>query len=492
MTNEGDRNTTSRGRGRRGDGAGSISPDDPPTPTGGPDRTDHQPREALGSGYGDAVHKGGIPEIEEALGAPDFQDHMHEVFAELRSRAPVYWSPSLNYWLVTRFDLVEEVLRNPADYSSLGAEEAYIRRLPAEVIESLQILPQHFRHPGLIHSDGAKHTALRRTVNPSFTPAALAPLAADIRREVIALLEPARLAGQPFDVVETLAKPLPVKVIAGLLGVGADALDRFPGWSVQLARFFTGPLPQPSIAHDLDGALVEWREFVCDLLDRRAAEPRDDFISVVAGAIGDGRMTRGDGIAIVVHALQAGHETSTNLMATSIYLLLMHSEQLELARSGPQWLDYAIEEILRFEAPAVNGRRRATRPLSLGERPIEAGDTVVVNIAAAHRDPAQYPDPERFDITRRLTKADHMGFGRGPHFCLGASLARLEVPIAVDEFLERFPAARLVRETPHWKAPRDQRGLAELWIDPGGSSRGSARTQAVAGASTMSGVSHGR
>lgn len=425
------------------------------------------------------MRREGIPEIEEALGAPDFQDHMHEVFAELRRRAPVYWSPSLNYWLVTRFDLVEEVLRNPADYSSQGAEGDYIRRLPTEVIESLQVLPHHFQHPGLIHSDGAKHTALRRTVNPSFTPAALAPLTADIRREVIALLEPARLAGEPFDIVETLAKPLPVRVIAGLLGVGADALDRFPGWSVQLARFFTGPLPRPDIAHDLDDALVEWREFVCDLLDRRAAEPLDDFISVVAGAVGDGRMTRGDGIAIVVHTLQAGHETSTNLMATSIYLLLGHLGQLELARSSPQWLDYAIEEVLRFEAPAINVRRRATRAMSLGGQPVQAGDTVVANIAAAHRDPAQYPDPGRFDITRRLTKADHMGFGRGPHFCLGASLARLEVPIAVDEFLRRFPAATLISETPRWKAPRDQRGLAELWVEPNGSATDSQSLAAV-------------
>ena len=425
------------------------------------------------------MRREGIPEIEEALGAPDFQDHMHEVFAVLRRRAPVYWSPSLNYWLVTRFDLVEEVLRNPADYSSQGAEGDYIRRLPTEVIESLQVLPHHFRHPGLIHADGARHTALRRTVNPSFTPAALAPLAADIRREVIALLEPARLAGGPFDIVETLAKPLPVKVIAGLLGVGADALDRFPGWSVQLARFFTGPLPRPDIAHDLDDALVEWREFVCALLDRRAAEPLDDFISVVAGAVGDGRMTRGDGIAIVVHTLQAGHETSTNLMATSIHLLLGHLEQLELARSSPQWLDYAIEEVLRFEAPAINVRRRATRATSLGGQPIQAGDTVVANIAAAHRDPAQYPDPGRFDITRRLTKADHMGFGRGPHFCLGASLARLEVPIAVDEFLRRFPTATLISETPRWKAPRDQRGLAELWVEPNGSATDSQSLAAV-------------
>ena len=438
------------------------------------------------------MQRQGIAEIEEALGAPDYQDHMHEVFAELRRRAPVYWSPSLNYWLVTRFDLVEEVLRNPADYSSQGAEGAYIRRLPAEVVESLRILPHHFEHPGLIHSDGAKHTALRRTVNPSFTPAALAPLAADIRREVIALLEPARRAGEPFDIVETLAKPLPVKVIAGLLGVGADALDRFPGWSVQLARFFTGPLPRPDIAHDLDDALVEWREFVSDLLDRRAAEPLDDFISVVAGAVGDGRMTRGDGIAIVVHTLQAGHETSTNLMATSIHLLLGHLEQLELARSGPQWLDYAIEEVLRFEAPAINVRRRATRAVSLGGQPIQAGDTVVVNIAAAHRDPAQYPDPGRFDIRRRLTKADHMGFGRGPHFCLGASLARLEVPIAVEEFLARFPAATLVSETPRWKAPRDQRGLAELWVDPGGSRSGAHHVAASAGHDALEPASDGR
>ena len=414
------------------------------------------------------MQRQGIAQIEEALGAADFQDNMHEVFAELRERAPVYWSPSLGYWLVTRFDLTEELFRNPGDFSSRGAEMAYIRRLPGDVFESLRIIPYHFGQPGLIHSDGTKHLALRRAVNPPFTLAALAPLADDIRREAATLLTEPQQAGVPFDVVEILAKPLPVKVIAGLLGVPADALDRFPGWSMQLARFFTGPLPQPDIARDLDNALSEWREFVSDLMDRRSAEPRDDFVSVVATAISDGRMTRQDGIAIVVHALQAGHETSTNLMTTVIFLLLGHPEQLELARSSAQWLEYAIEEVLRYEPPAINGRRMATRAVSLGGQSIQAGDTVVFNIAAAHRDPAQYPDPGRFDIARRLTKADHMGFGRGPHFCLGASLARLEVPIAVDEFLRRFPAATLVSGAPHWRTPRDQRGLAELWVDPHG------------------------
>ena len=238
------------------------------------------------------MQRQGIPEIEKALGAADFQDNMHEVFAELRRSAPVYWSPSLGYWLVTRFDLVEELFRNPDDFSSQGAEMAYIRRLPDDVFESLRIIPYHFGQPGLIHSDGAKHTALRRAVNPPFTPAALAPLADDIRREAAVLIAEHQQAGVPFDVVEALGKPLPVKVIAGLLGVPADALDRFPGWSVQLARFFTGPLPQPDIAHDLDDALTEWREFVSDLIDRRSAEPRDDLLSVVAGAISDGRDQR--------------------------------------------------------------------------------------------------------------------------------------------------------------------------------------------------------
>ncbi len=434
----------------------------------------------------------GIPEIEEALGAPDFQDHMHEVFAELRRRAPVYWSPTLGYWLVMSYPLIEEVLRNPADFSSHGAEGTYIRRLPAEVLERLRILPYHFRQPGLIHSDGAKHTALRRAVNPSFTPAALAPLADDIGNQVGTLLDPARQAGDAFDVVATLAKPLPVKVIARLLGVPADALDRFPGWSVQLARFFTGPLPRPDIAHDLDDALMEWRGFVADLIDRRSTEPRDDFLSVVADAIGTGRMTREDGIAIVVHALQAGHETSTNLIATTVFLLLRHPEQLAAARSSPEMLECAIEEVLRYEPPALNVRRTATRPVQLGGRSIVAGDTVVVNIAAAHRDPSHYPDPNRFDISRRLTKADHMGFGRGPHFCLGASLARLEVPIAVGEFLTRFPDATLRSETPRWKAPRDQRGLAELWVEPTGASPPSDSASAVAGGSSKKPIASDR
>ena len=272
----------------------------------------------------------------------------------------------------------------------------------------------------------------------------------------------------PFDVVEILAKPLPVKVIAGLLGVPADALDRFPGWSMQLARFFTGPLPQPDIARDLDDALSEWREFVSDLIDRRSAEPQDDFVSVVAGAISDGRMTRQDGIAIVVHSLQAGHETSTNLMATVIFLLLGHPEQLELARSSAQWLEYAIEEVLRYEPPAINGRRMATRAVSLGGQAIHAGDTVVFNIAAAPPRPG--PVPRSREV--RHHAAAHEGRSHGlrpwPAFLPWRIPRRLEVPIAVDEFLRRFPAAALVSQAPRWRTPRDQRGLAELWVDPHG------------------------
>ncbi len=415
-----------------------------------------------------AADRAGIPEIEEALGAADFQDRMHEIYAELRGRAPVYWSPSLGYWLVTSYTLIEEVLHNPGGFSSHGATGAYIERLPREVLDSLRVMRHHFRQPGLIHSDGARHTALRRAVNPAFTPGALAPLADDIRRQAARLLEPAQRAGERFDVVAVLAEPLPVLVIADVLGVPSNALDRFPRWSMQLARFFTGPRPDPAVARDLDDALVEWRGFVADLIDQRTSEPRDDFVSLAADAVTDGRMTREDAIAIIVHALQAGHETTTNLIGAAIYLLLRHPDQLALARSSPEMLACAVEEALRCEPVALNARRTAMRDLVLGGQSISAGDTVVVNFAAAHRDPARYSDPERFDITRGAARGGHLGFGRGVHFCLGAPLARLEAPIALDEFFRRFPHASLCDPAPQWKAPRDQRGLKELWIIPDG------------------------
>ena len=367
---------------------------------------------------------------------------------------------------MTSYELVEEVLRNPADFSSFGAEGAYINRLPDDVLESLTTLLHHFRQPGLIHSDGTKHSELRRAVNPPFTKAALTPLTEIVRELVVELLGPARSTGEPFDVVTTLCQPLPVRVIAQVLGVPASGLDRFPVWSLQLARFFTGPEPQPDIARDLDEALVEWRQFVSDLIDARTSSPDEDFVSVVAAAIADGRMTREDGVAIIVHSLQAGHETTTNMIGTTLFLLLSHPDQLALVHSAPEMVEHAVEEALRFEPPALNGRRTTTRDVVLGGIEIPAGTAVVVNLAAANRDEAQYPNPDAFDVSRLTTKADHMGFGRGTHFCLGASLARLELPIAVGTFLEMFPNAALVDPEPRWRTPRDQRGLVSLVVDP--------------------------
>ena len=410
-----------------------------------------------------------LPDVEEALASRAFHRNPHPVYRALREEMPVYWSGLLKQWLVTSYDLVEEVLLNPTAFSNYGFESSYIERLPTGFLIEVDTLRHHWKQEGLMHSGRPKHTRLRRAVGPSFTPTVVSRLEARIQARVTHLLQNAKARNdQQCEVIQGLAQPLPVTVIADVLGVPERHRDRFPVWSASVLRFFGSPQPDPGNAAELDANLVEWRQLVGDLLRSRSRSPRDDFLTTVARAIDNGEMSAEDGLVICVHLLIAGHETTTNLIGNTIHCLVTHPNQLEEARRSAEALQSAVEETLRYEPPIARIRRVCAESYELGGVLIRKGEPVVAVVAAAHRDPRRFQRPDEFDLHREMPKRGHFAFGLGPHFCLGASLARLETVVAVQQFLDRFPRVRLAPSTaPAWRESINHRGLESLLVETG-------------------------
>lgn len=412
--------------------------------------------------------KASLPDVEKAFRSGSFVQEPHSVYRVLRKRAPVYWSPYLGQWLITSYEHVEEVLRQPRVFSNFGFDTSYIGRLGDEQLAEVSTLDYHFKQRGLIQADPPEHTRLRRAFGPHFTAKVVGLLDSRIRAAVDELVE--TRAGESFDVISDLAEPLPVRVIAELLGVGPNQRAGFPPWSADAVRFFGTPLPEAANARQLDSDLVQWRALLESLFTERREAPTGDLLTAVVDLVDSGAITNEEALFTCVHLLIAGHETTTNLIGNTMFCLMSHPAQLGAVLEDRTLLPGAIDEVLRFEPPIQRVRRVAREATELGGLPIAAGEPVIPVLAAANRDAARFDTPERFDIGRILdgSALRHVSFGHGVHFCLGAPLARLEAPIAVGALLDRYPTPTLPPGfVPKWKRTINMRGLRSLPIRPG-------------------------
>lgn len=334
--------------------------------------------------------------------------------------------------MVTRFADCSTVLRSPDVGHSDdvgGARVPDWRDHPSLVLFGTSLL-------GL---DPPVHTRLRRIVSGAFTPrrvAALRPAVAGIVHE---LLE--RLAGQP-DFVSGFAFPLPIAVIGELLGVPRADQPPFQ----QLARDWTHVLDvtTPRVLARGDQAAIEMRSYLGGLADERRARPRDDLMSALVAATPDG-LDRDEVVTMAALLFAAGFETATHLLGNGLVALLRHPDQLERWRSAPdEHAETAVDEILRFDSPVQIARRKALRPLVIGDSEVAAGEKLTVCLGAGNRDPARFSDPDRFELTR--AEGGSLAFGAGIHYCLGAPLARLEGQVAFPALFRRF--ARLALAGP--------------------------------------------
>lgn len=314
----------------------------------------------------------------------------------------------------------------------------------------------------MLDSDPPVHTRLRRLVSRAFTPRRVKDMEGRIREIARGLLDAAERAGR-FDLMTDLANPLPVIVIAEMLGVPPEEHAQFKEWSNgiieggQLA--FRAAMP----TENLTKSTRELRAYLTQQIERRRREPGEDLIAALVQAHEEGgSLSSEELLAFVVLLLLAGNETTTNLIGNGMLALGRNPEQLERLRREPALMPTAVEEMLRYDSPVQSTVRTCTGDANVNGSPIAKDEMVFVIIAAANRDPRKFPEPERFDITR--SPNEHLSFGEGIHFCLGAPLARLEGAIAIGSALERFPRLRLADPdaAPVYRGSYILRGLKSL------------------------------
>ncbi|HEX8905495.1 MAG TPA: cytochrome P450, partial [Longimicrobiaceae bacterium] len=310
----------------------------------------------------------------------------------------------------------------------------------------------------MLDLDAPDHTRLRALVQKAFTPRLVDGLRPRVESLVDELLS-AALPGGRGDLIAQLALPLPLTIIAELLGVPRDDQPRFHRWSTRILSGtpdFRALLMIPAVR-----ALFR---YLRALFDRRRAEPRDDLITALVQAeeAGD-RLSEDELLGMVFLLLAAGHETTVNLIGSGVLALLRHPAQRERLRADPDLAKSAVEELVRFTSPVeVATERYAREEVEIAGVPIRRGELVLGLIGSANRDPEQFSDPDALDLAREPNR--HLGFGVGAHYCLGAPLARLEAQIAIPALLERAPGLRLAvpSEALRWRKHVFLRGLREL------------------------------
>src|SRR5919109_3024011 len=375
----------------------------------------------------------------------------YPTYAKLRAHDPVHWSIVSHAWVFSRYRDVEAILRDHARFSN---DTRHRQDLPP--LESSEAYP---RGPSMLFLDPPDHTRLRALVQKAFTPHAIEALTPRIRQIAAHLLDQIAYP-MAFDVMEALAAPLPVIVMAELLGVPPEDRAQFGHWSHQRARVLEPSLSERE-RRDTVEAAQQFDTYFLGIMKQRRAEPRDDLISalVAAEAAGD-KLTQDELLVMLRLLLVAGNETTTNLIGNALLALLRHPEQLQLLRQDPSLMASAVEELLRYDGPVQVDGRTALEAVEIGGRHIQKGQGIVALIGSANRDPEVFRHPERLDITRR--EASHLAFGRGIHHCLGAPLARFEARIAFETLRERFADMRLLTEHPPFKHNVVLRGLKAL------------------------------
>ncbi len=357
----------------------------------------------------------------------------------LRRSEPVHFSRRMNAWVLTRYDDVYAALRNPQLISGQRVK-SYAKGLPPDTQISLQ--PLYYQIGKWIgNMDPPDHTRLRRLVNVAFTPRIIEGLRPRIKEVVSELLDKVDI-DSPTDFIAEFAYPLPVIVIAEMLGIPVEDRDKFLAWSGPLTAYTGTGKPQLNIAQNASDSASQLTAYFKEIVDLRRSEPRDDLISALVLVEEEGdRLTEHEMLSMCGFVIVAGHETTMALLGNGLLALLQNPEQFEQLTKDPQLTKSAVEECLRFDSPIQHQTRVVAEDFELGGREIKAGQRVMPFLGAANRDPAQFPEPDRFDLARTPNK--HLAFGYGRHLCLGASLARLEAIIAFRMIAYRFPNTQM-------------------------------------------------
>jgi pimeloyl-[acyl-carrier protein] synthase len=423
----------------------------------------------------------GVPDLTtqlpELLSTPAYQafcrvelDQPYELLDELRSIAPVHWSPVLQAWVVTSYDDVIAALRHPGlvnDRSQINA-----RGIPDALHPEYESLIDHICN-WLGFTDPPKHSRLRKLARTMLNPALAAtwtPWVTDYVRATIAEIR----RDEQVDLLQRFALRLPLDLICAALGVPDPQAQQFNRWTGEVGPFAgrVDPAWNAEAQRTVDRANDSWlalEDMFRRLISDKQQHPADDLLTRLVDSAGEGTISDQELIGLSVFFLAAGYGTARSMLANGLYLLMTHPDQAERLAQAPELIDSAVEEVLRYESPIPMASRLAQADLTLAGAEVRAGDSVIVHLAAANRDPAQFENAASFDVARPNNR--HLAFGRGPHFCLGAPLARVEAAVVFREMGPLLPELTLDRPAVTWRAgDMSDRCVTELkasWHAPG-------------------------
>lgn len=379
--------------------------------------------------------------------SPEVKECPYPHYDRWREESPVVWNKEMGAWLVLGYKEAVFVLDNHQIFSSTNSVFSPM----AEDVQSF---------PSIINVDEPRHKKLRALAAKAFTPKSLSrdwmPRIERIVSEQLDAVGP-----ETFNVIGDLAYPLPVRMIAEVIGVESENFAQFKKWSDELAKGIGGVLRTPEEDIEFQKGLMGLNMYFMQQMQLRREQPRDDLFTHILEAEVDGeRLTPIEMIAFLVLLLVAGNETTTNLIGTAIRQLAEDPEMMERVRDNRSLVWNLMEESLRYEAPIQGFYRKARQDIELAGQAIKAGDALCVMFAAGNRDPSEFECPAAFDLDK--ARRDHLAFGKGVHYCLGASLARLEAEIAINAVLDRFETLtpRADQEV-RWRRTPFFRGMVE-------------------------------
>ncbi|MFJ3161771.1 cytochrome P450 [Streptomyces kanasensis] len=391
--------------------------------------------------------------------APGFVADPYPAYAELRARGRVHWYEPTRQYLVPHHADVSALLRDRRlgrTYLHRFTHEEFGRTPPPAAHEPFHVLNGH----GLLDLEAPDHTRIRRLVAKAFTPRTVERLVPVVERLAAELVD-GLVADGGGDLLTRVAEPLPVAVIAEMLGIPAADRPLLRPWSAAICGMFELN-PDEETARRAVAASVEFSAYLRELIARRRQEPGDDLVSALIAAHGEGdRLTGQEMVSTCVLLLNAGHEATVNTTVNGWWTLFRHPDRLAELRAGGVPLSTAVEELLRHDTPLQMFERWVLDDIEIGGVTVPRGSEVALLFGSANRDPARFDHPDRLDLAR--ADNPHVSFGAGVHYCLGAPLARLELTATFRELLRRAPRLRPVEE-PRWRPGYVIRGLEELRV----------------------------
>jgi cytochrome P450 len=389
---------------------------------------------------------------------PEYRRDPYPFYRALQTKHPVYFSPVLRGWILSRYADVVDVLQD-SRFSVDRQQSKLFQRL--KPFDSLRPDFTEAITRSLLMVDPPDHTRLRRLVNKAFTPRVVENLRPRIQVIVDELLDRVEKQGE-MDLIRDLAYPLPVIVISEMLGIAAADHAKFKEWSDALTAL-VDPMQAENGMGPAQEAYVQLSAYLRRVFEERRREPRQDLISALVSVEEQGdSLSDAEMLSLSALILGAGHETTTNLLGSSVLALLRNPSERRRLQDDPSMIVPAVEEFLRYDSPVQVTDRVATQDCEIAGQMVRKGVLVGLILAAANRDPARFVDPDRLDLGRQDNH--HIAFGHGVHFCLGAALARTEAQIAVSTLLRRFPDFDGERDPKEWKRSIVLRGPTSLHL----------------------------